>query len=286
MSTATRSFHRLLIYGLLISSALVFVAPLWVMILTSLKDLNDLREGTLFSLPKKPSLEAFRIAWQGACTGIDCQGIQPYFSNSLLMVIPSVFLSTLFGALNGYVFSFFKFRGSELFFGALLLGCFIPFQVILLPMAQTLSLIGLSQSLAGLIFVHTVYGIAFTTLFFRNYYQSLPSELVKAARVDGASFFKIFYRIILPLSTPMIIVAIIWQFTQIWNDFLFGVVFSDKAHQPVTVALNNMVQSTTGVKMYHVEMAAALLAALPTLLVYLLAGRYFIRGLTQGAVKG
>jgi glucose/mannose transport system permease protein len=171
-------------------------------------------------------------------------------------------------------------------FSLLLIGCFIPFQVILLPMARTLGALGISQSLSGLIMVHIVYGLAFTTLFFRNYYVTIPDELIKAARIDGAGFFRIFWKIILPISAPIFVVSIIWQTTQIWNDFLFGVVFSTGENQPITVALNNLVNTSTGVKKYNVDMAAAIIAALPTLVVYLLAGKYFMRGLTAGSVKG
>ena len=179
-----------------------------------------------------------------------------------------------------------RFRGSDVLFALLLIGCFIPFQVVLLPMATTLGYFGLATSITGLVFVHVVYGLAFTTLFFRNYYVAIPDELVKAARIDGAGFFRIFRRIILPLSAPIIAVTVIWQFTQVWNDFLFGVVFSSGERQPITVALNNLVNTSTGVKEYNVDMAAAIIAALPTLFVYVVAGKYFIRGLTAGAVKG
>jgi glucose/mannose transport system permease protein len=202
------------------------------------------------------------------------------------MVVPSVILSTLIGAMNGYVFSKWRFPGSETFFSFLLLGCFIPFQVILLPMSQTLGWLGLAQSVQGLILVHTVYGLPFTTLFFRNFYVTIPDEIVKAAKIDGAGFFRILWRIVLPVSAPIFVVSIIWQTTQIWNDFLFGVAFSGSDSQPVTVALNNLVNTSTGVKEYNVDMAAAIIAGLPTLLVYIVSGKYFVRGLTAGAVKG
>ncbi len=179
-----------------------------------------------------------------------------------------------------------RFRGADTVFALLLFGCFIPFQVVLLPMARMLGLMGLAGTIPGLMLVHVIYGLGFTTLFFRNYYVTIPSELIKAAKVDGAGFFRIFGSIFLPLSTPIIVVSIIWQFTQIWNDFLFGVSFSSAGSQPVTVALNNIVNSTTGVKEYNVDMAAAIIAAAPTLLVYIVAGKYFIRGLTAGSVKG
>jgi glucose/mannose transport system permease protein len=202
------------------------------------------------------------------------------------MVIPAVLISTLIGALNGYVLSKWRFRGSDTFFAMLLLGCFIPFQVILLPMARTLGFLGLAESFWGLVLVHIIYGLAFTTLFFRNYYVAVPDELVKAARIDGAGFFRIFLRIMLPISKPIFMVTIIWQTTQIWNDFLFGVCFSTGATQPITVALNNLVNTSSSVKEYNVDMAGAIIAALPTLFVYFVAGKYFVRGLTAGAVKG
>jgi glucose/mannose transport system permease protein len=229
---------------------------------------------------------AWKTAWSGACTGIKCEGLRPYFWNSVLLAVPAVIISTLIGALNGYVIAQWRFKGANLIFALMLFGCFIPFQVVLLPMARVLGIINLAGSISGLVFVHVIYGIGFTTLFFRNYYVSVPVELVKAAKIDGANFFRIFISIFLPLSLPIIVVTVIWQFTQIWNDFLFGVSFSEAGTQPVTVALNNIVNSTTGVKEYNVDMAAAIIAALPTLFVYVVAGKYFIRGLTAGSVKG
>ena len=277
---------RMVVYGILIIAAVYFLIPLFVMIITSIKTMGDIRTGNLISLPREVTLDAWTTAWNSACIGVACNGIKGYFWNSVRMVIPAVAISTILGAINGYVFSKWRFKGSEVFFSLLLVGCFIPFQVILLPMARTLGQFGISQSLVGLIFVHVVYGLAFTTLFFRNFYVSIPDELVKAARIDGAGFFRIFWRILLPLSKPIFVVCIIWQTTQIWNDFLFGVVFSTGDTQPITVALNNLVNTSTGVKEYNVDMAAAIIAAIPTLLVYIVAGKYFLRGLTAGAVKG
>ncbi|TPE54002.1 carbohydrate ABC transporter permease [Maribrevibacterium harenarium] len=277
---------RVALYATLLSVAFIYLAPFLVMLLTSLKDVEEIRTGTLLSLPGSLNLDAWSKAWSSACTGGQCEGIGPYFMNSFQIVLPAVAISTLLGALNGYVISHWKFKGSDLFFAALLVGCFIPFQVILLPMARTLGWLGIANTTTGLVFVHVVYGVAFTTLFFRNFYQSIPGELVKAARLDGAGFFTIFWRIILPVSTPIIVVTVIWQFTQIWNDFLFGVAFSGFDTQPVTVALNNLVNTSFGGKQYNVDMAAAIIAALPTLVVYVLAGKYFVRGLTAGSVKG
>ncbi|MFT5535480.1 MAG: glucose/mannose transport system permease protein [Candidatus Paceibacteria bacterium] len=277
---------RILIYVLLGLVALYYLIPLYVMLTTSVKTLAEIRSGNLLDLPMSPSGAAWAKAWSGACTGVRCEGLQPFFWNSVLMVVPAVLLSTLIGSLNGYVLAHWRFRYSEIVFTALMVGCFIPFQVVILPMARMLGLFGLSNTTLGLILVHIIYGIAFTTLFFRNYYVSVPDELIKAARIDGAGFFMIYRRIIFPLSLPIFMVCFIWQFTQIWNDFLFGVVFGGSDAQPITVALNNLVNTSTGIKEYNVNMAAAIIAALPTLVIYLIAGKYFVRGLTAGAVKG
>ena len=278
---------RAILYALLAIFALFFLLPLVLMVLTSFRSMNEIRLGQLIEWPKAFSTEAWTEAWSQAQIGARTdKGLRPYFINSILMVFPAVFISTVLGALNGYIFSFWKFRGSEIFFDFILFWCFLPFQAILLPMSQTLGKLGIAGSLPGLIFVHIIYDLPFTTLFFRNYYVSIPGELIKAAKLDGADFWVIFFRIILPLSTPIIVVSVIWQFTQIWNDFLFGVVFSDPDSQPVTVGLNNMVNSSTGEKRYNVDMAGAIIAALPTIFVYIVAGKYFVKGLTAGAVKG
>ncbi|WMP17831.1 carbohydrate ABC transporter permease [Thiothrix lacustris] len=277
---------RVFIYAMLGAFALYYLIPLFVMVVTSLKSLDEIRSGNLLALPMQPTFEAWGVAWNSACTGVQCEGLKGYFYNSMIMVIPAMLISTLLGAMNGYVLTKWKFRGSNVVFGMLLVGCFIPFQVILLPMAKVLGMIGLAGSLPGLIVVHVIYGLAFTTLFFRNYYLTIPDELINAARIDGASFWVTFFKIILPLSAPIIVVSTIWQFTQIWNDFLFGVIYSSGDQQPITVALNNLVNTSTGVKRYNVDMAAAIIAALPTLFVYVVAGKYFVRGLTAGSVKG
>jgi len=197
-----------------------------------------------------------------------------------------VLVSTTLGAINGYVLSKWRFRGSELMFALMLFGVFMPMQVVLLPMSQILGWLGIASSIWGLVLVHIIAGLPSTTLFFRNYYVGLPDELVKAAMLDGAGFWRIFWRIVLPLSTPILVVTLIWQFTNIWNDFLYGVVFSGSYSKPVTVGLNNLANTSSAVKEYNVDMAAAMIAALPTLFVYIVAGKYFVRGLTAGAVKG
>jgi len=256
------------------------------MIVTSLKTMEEIRQGTLLTWPSQLNFESWGVAWGGRGYGAGDTFLRPYFWNSIKMVVPAVFFSTFIGAMSGYVLTKWRFKGDKWIFLFLLFGCFIPYQAILLPMARTLGVLGISNSVIGLVLVHSVYGIPFTTLFFRNYYVSIPNELVKAARIDGAGFFKIFFKILLPISAPIIVVTVIWQFTQIWNDFLFGSTFSFGEAAPIQVALNNMVLSSTSVKEYNVDMASAIIAGIPTLIVYVLAGKYFIRGLTSGAVKG
>lgn len=286
VDTQTLKPGRVLIYALLGLMALWYLAPLYVMLSTSFKSLDEIRAGNMLALPGSLNLDAWAAAWGSACTGVECAGVKGYFGNSLKMVIPAVLISTLIGAFNGYVLSKWRFRGADAFFMALLIGTFLPFQVVILPMAQLLGILEIENSTLRLVLVHVVYGLQFTTLFFRNYYVTVPDELIGAARIDGAGFFRIFFRILLPISIPTIMVCLIWQTTQIWNDFLFGVVFSSGDGQPMTVALNNLVNTSTGVKQYNVDMAAAIIAALPTLAVYIIGGKYFVRGLTAGAVKG
>ena len=284
--TEGTSWLRILLWAILILFALFYLAPLYVMIATSLKSAEEIRSGNLLALPVAPSFAAWAKAWSSACVGVECTGIGRFFFNSVKMVIPAVLISTLIGALNGYVLTKWTFRGANIVFGLILFGCFIPFQIVLIPMARTLGVLGLASSTPGLILVHVVYGLCFTTLYFRNFYAAFPTDLVKAAKIDGAGFFTIFWRIMLPNSLPILVVTVIWQFTNIWNDFLFGASFAAGGAAPITVALNNIVNTSTGVKEYNVDMASAMMTALPTLLVYILAGQYFVRGMMAGAVKG
>ena len=277
---------RILIYAALLLFAVYYLLPLYVMVVNSLKTLDEIRQGGMLSPPREWTIEPWLSAWSTAQIGVQPTGLRPYFINSIIMVVPAVAISTILGALNGYVLTKWKFRGSNVMFGMLLLGCFIPFQIVLIPMARVLGILNMAGTIQGLILVHVIYGLGFTTLYFRNYYEAFPTELVRAAQIDGASFFQIFRRILLPSSGPIIVVSVIWQFTNIWNDFLFGASFSGFSSTPMTVALNNLVNSSTGVKEYNVHFAGAILAALPTLIVYIVSGRYFVRGLMSGAVKG
>jgi glucose/mannose transport system permease protein len=277
---------RLVLYLVLGVSALVFLLPVYVMVVNSLKPLDEIRGGNLMALPIDWTIAPWLSAWSTAQIGVEPTGLRPFFINSFLLVVPSVILSTLIGALNGYILTQFRFRGANLMFALMLFSVFIPFQIVLIPMAKTLGLLGLAGTVKGLVFVNTIYGIGFTTLFFRNYYAAFPAELIRSARMDGAGFFGVMWHILLPNSTPIIVVTVIWQFTNIWNEFLFGASFSDFSSYPLTVALNNLVNSSTGVKEYNVHFAGAFIAALPTLIVYLVSGKYFVRGLMAGSVKG
>ena len=281
-----RTFYRWLLFLILGVFAIYYLAPMYVMIVTSFKSMEEIRKGNLMMLPKEFLLDAWKIAGGGRGYDAGDGFLRPFFWNSTKMVVPAVVISTFLGAINGYILTKWRFKGDNIIFLLFLFGCFIPYQAILLPMARTLGALGISNSITGLVLVHSVYGLSFTTLFFRNYYVSIPDEMIKAARIDGAGFFKIFFKVLLPISAPIIVVTVIWQFTNIWNDFLFGSSFSFGEAAPIQVALNNMVLTSTSVKQYNVDMAAAFIAGFPTLVVYILAGKYFIRGLTAGSVKG
>lgn len=285
-------FGRILVYGTLGIAAFLFLIPLMAMVFTSLKTMPEItgmapyQDNTILTPPQSLSFDAWGAAWSSACIAVECEGLKNYFWNSIVMVVFAVSISVGLGAINGYVLSKWRFRGDNIIFGLLLFGCFIPFQIVLIPIARILGTLQLSGSMPGLVLVHVCYGIPFTTLFFRNFYVSVPDELVKAARIDGAGFWQTFFLVIVPISWPITIVAVIWQFTNVWNDFLFGASFSGADSRPLMVALNNLVNTSTGTKAYNVDMAGAMIAALPTMLVYIVAGRYFVRGLMAGAVKG
>ena len=283
---STLTLDRVWLYAILLLFAFLFLMPIYVMVINSIKPLDEIRAGNLVALPLAPTLEPWVQAWSQAQIGVQATGLKPYFLNSFLMVIPAVLISTALGALNGYVLTQFKIKGGTFIFGLVLFSVFIPFQIVLIPMAKLLGELGMAGTVKGLILVHTIYGIGFGTLFFRNFYAAFPQELVKSARMDGAGFFVLFWRLMLPASLPIVVVNIIWQFTNIWNDFLFGASFSDYSSYPLTVALNNLVSSSTGVKEYNVHFAGAFIAALPTLIVYIVSGKYFVRGLMAGSVKG
>ena len=279
---ARLTIGRVGLYAFMISAALFFLMPLVIMVLTSLKTMPEIRNGNIFSLPAHPTFDAWATAWSAACTGLECHGISVGFWNSVRILIPSVILSIALGAMNGYALSFWRVRGANILFAVLLAGAFIPYQMFLYPLVRLLSNVNLYGSLLGIVVIHTIFGMPIMTLLFRNYYAALPRELFNAARVDGGGFLQIFVRVILPMSTPIVIVATILQVTGIWNDFILGLTFAGRENMPMTVQLNNIVNSTQGERNYNVEMAATILTGLVPLAVYFLSGRWFVRGIAAG----
>ncbi len=277
--------NRVVIYGLLGVFSLIYLLPLAVVIMNSFRPLPEIAEYGLINIPRQIHFSAWADAWGTYCINGACEGMKRNFMNSLYMTIPATIISTILGALNGYILSKWRFRGSEVLFTCMLLGVFIPGQLALLPWAFLLGQLGLNNSIAGLVLVHVIQGISFTTLFCRNFYVSIPDDLIKAARIDGAGFWRIFRKIVLPISPPILIVTVIWQFTGIWNEFLFGVVLTSGKQQPITAALVALAASETNVRNFDVMSAGVLIGAVPPLLVYFFGGKYFVRGLTQGAVK-
>jgi glucose/mannose transport system permease protein len=267
--------RAVLVYGPLLILAAFFLMPLYVVLITGLKPLNEVGLQTMWTPPTSLRLDAFVQAWDK---------LLPNIVNSFLLVIPGSIISAIVGSINGFVLSRWRFRGANLVFTLILFGMFIPYQAILIPLVQVMQGLHLYGTLAGLVVAHVVYGIPICTLTFRNYYAQIPYELVEAARIDGSSMPNVYRHVFLPLSAPAFVVVIIWQFTSIWNDFLFAVILTQTKTWPVTVALNNIAGSQ--IVQWNVQMAASLLAALPTLIVYLLLGRYFLRGLMAGALKG
>ena len=275
-------WRRMLLHVIAVIFTAAYLLPIFLLLLTGLKSYGEVNLYDMWALPRSLSFQSFVDAWKGSPISV---GLGPNFINSFLVVVPATLISAFMGAVNGYVLSKWKFRGADIIFALMLFGMFIPYQSILIPMVKTLNFMGLYGSLTGLVFVHIVYGLPFCTLIFRNYYASLPDEMLEAAKIDGAHFFNIFTRILLPLSGPAFVITMIGQFSTIWNDFLFAVVVTNSpANQPVTVALNNLAGSFS--VEWNVQFAGALIAALPTLLVYIFLGRFFARGLVAGSIKG
>jgi glucose/mannose transport system permease protein len=277
---------RIGVYSFLIITSAYFLLPLYIVLITSIKDLDAIRDGNIFFPPANPTFAPWYKAWFTACTGLECKGISPNFWNSVKITIPSVVVSIAVAMSTGYALANWPFKWSEGFFTVLIVGSFVPYQVMLYPMVLLTKNMGIYSTLYAVIFVHTVFGLPILTLLFRNYFASLPPELFKAARVDGAGFWRILLQVFLPMSLPIMTVAVILQVTGIWNDFLFGVVFAGLPNYPMTVKLNNMFTSTQGVKEYNVEMAATMLTGAIPLAIYFFSGRYFVRGIAAGAVKG
>ena len=283
-----KSFSRrnIFLYGTLTIIAIYYAIPLYVMVVTSLKGMPEIRLGNIFSPPMEITFAPWVKAWGEACTGLTCEGLSSGFWNSVRITIPSVIVSIAIASVNGYALANWRFKGANAFFTILIFGAFIPYQVMLYPIVILLRELGIYGTLTGLVIVHSIFGMPILTLLFRNYFASLPEELFKAARVDGAGFWGVYFRVMVPMSLPIFTVAVILQVTGIWNDFLFGVVYTGPETYPMTVQLNNIVNSTQGVKEYNVNMAATILTGLVPLTIYFVSGKLFVRGIAAGAVKG
>jgi glucose/mannose transport system permease protein len=280
------SRRNVVLYGTLIFLALYYVLPLYVMVVTSLKGMPEIRLGNIFAPPVDITFEPWVKAWSTVCTGLNCDGLSHGFWNSVRITVPSVVLSIAIASVNGYALANWRFKGANIFFTILIVGSFIPYQVMIYPLVIILREIGLYGSLWGLVLVHSIFGMPILTLLFRNYFTSIPEELFRAARVDGAGFWGIYFKIMMPMSLPIFVVAVIIQTTGIWNDFLFGVIYTKPESYPMTVQLNNIVNSSMGVKEYNVNMAATILTGVVPLFVYFASGKLFVRGIAAGAVKG
>jgi len=280
------SRRNIILYGTLLVVAVYYLIPLYVMLVTSVKGMPEIRLGNIFSPPVEVTFEPWVKAWAQACTGLNCDGLSRGFWNSVKITIPSVFVSIAIASINGYALANWRFKGANLFFTILIFGAFIPYQIMIYPLVILLRDLGLYTKLPGLILIHTIFGMPILTLLFRNYFTTIPEELFKAARVDGAGFWGIYFRVMMPMSLPIFAVAIVLQVTGIWNDFLFGVIYTKPANYPMTVQLNNIVNSVQGVTEYNVNMAATLLTGLVPLAIYFISGKLFVRGIAAGAVKG
>ncbi|ODT19731.1 MAG: sugar ABC transporter permease [Kaistia sp. SCN 65-12] len=277
---------RAAIYVFLLLSALFFLMPLYVMVVTSLKDMAEIRQGHIFALPSAPTLVPWLKAWSSACTGLTCDGVSAGFLNSVKITLPAVLCSVLLGAVNGYALSFWRFPGANLVFAVLMAGAFIPLQVFIYPLVRITSSVGLFGTLPGVILLHICFSLPLMTLLFRNFYAGIPYDLFKAARVDGAGFWQILIHVFAPMSVPITVVAFIIQITGTWNDFILGLIFAGSDNMPITVLLNNVVNSQFGEREYNINMAATILAGLVPLALYFVSGRWFVRGIMAGAVKG
>jgi glucose/mannose transport system permease protein len=280
------TFSRVGIYAFLVLAALFFLMPLWVMVVTSLKTMPEIQLRHIFQWPQQITFEPWLKAWDTACTGRDCNGLKPGFLNSVKITVVGTVISIIIACLNGYALSFWRYKGANVLFGLLVFGAFVPYQVVIYPLIIGMRELGIFGTFPCIIIIHTIFGMPILTLLFRNFFAALPPELFKAARVDGAGFWQIFFQIMVPMAVPITIVAVILQVTGIWNDFLFGTVFAGRENMPMTVQLNNIVNTTTGVREYNVHMAATILTAAVPLAVYFISGKWFVRGIAAGAVKG
>lgn len=262
-------------YVVLFGFLCLFLLPVYALLVTSLKDPATVGVVSMWELPDKLSMDSFQAVWPKLRQG---------FVNSVILAVPASIISSALGAANGFVLAKWRFPGADFVFPVILFGMFIPYQAILIPMFRVIASLGMNRNLSGLILVHIIYGLPITTLIFRSYFAGISEELIEASKVDGAGMLRTFFFVALPIAPPAFAVAMIWQFTSAWNDFLFGIVLTRTQYWPITVALNNIAGAQT--VPFNEAMASALLACIPTVLVYILLGRFFMRGLMAGALKG
>lgn len=267
-------------------AAAFFCLPLYILIVTSFKSMDEIRQGALFALPQAWTWEAWHFAWYEACSGMNCEGLRAGFWNSVQILFPSLFLSIALSMVTGYALALWEVKWAGPFLFLLFLCAFVPFQIIMYPLIRLSVGLGLYGTLWAIALVHTVLSLPVLTLIFRNFYKDIPPEILKAALIDSGSFWRIFFEIILPMSGNILIVVLIMQITSIWNDYLIGVTFGGLSTKPMTVHLANLVTVTTGTVSYNVNMAAALLTAIPPLVIYFLLGKFFVQGIAAGAIKG
>jgi glucose/mannose transport system permease protein len=266
--------------------AAFFCVPLYVIIVTSFKTMDQIRIGEIFSLPMPLTFDAWWSAWDNACSGIRCDGLKVGFWNSMAILFPSLTLSIALSSVTGYALALWNVKWAGTFLFILFMCAFVPFQIIMIPLIILSSGLKVYGTIWGIAIVHAVLAMPILTLIFRNYYKGIPQEIMSAALMDSGSFWKIFFEIILPMSGNILIVVLILQITSIWNDFLLGLTFGGLGTQPMSVVLANVVITTTGEASYNENMAAALLTAIPPLLIYFVLGRFFVQGITAGAIKG
>ena len=278
--------HRVAMFIFLLMAAAFFCVPLYVILVTAFKTMDEIRLGDIFALPTTATFEAWRYAWSQACSGTACTGLVQGFWNSVWILIPSLILSIALSVVTGYAMALWNVRWANTLLFTMFICAFVPFQILMFPLIKITASVGLFGTTLGIAVVHAALAMPILTLIFSNYFRGLPPELMAAARIDSGRFWRIFFQIVLPMSVNILIVVLILQITSIWNDFLVGVTFGSTDVQPMTVVLNNMNATTTTGASYNVVMAGALLTAAPPLLIYFALGRYFIQGVTAGALKG
>jgi glucose/mannose transport system permease protein len=270
-----------------LSMCAAFVAvPLYVVIVTSFKPVEEITLGHIFALPVSWTITPWYKAWNTMCTGLSCDGIKSGFLTSIEILFPSLVLSIALSSVTGYALALWNVRWAGTFLFVLFICAFVPFQIIMIPLILVIANLGLFGTVWGIAIVHAILTMPLLTLIFRNFYKDIPRELINAAIMDSGSFWLIFRKIILPMSANIMVVVLILMITTVWNDYLVGLTFGGISAEPMTVILANAVITSRGEVIHNVNMAAAIITAIPPLVVYFALGRFFVQGITAGAIKG